>query len=85
MIHPSRKGVYCDLCGAEVLIKEKEIQYYTINMRKVIARKDMPHDIEDTMEMDFCEECHTKLYERVHKVSLINDEKRKSYGRKNNI
>ena len=81
MIHPSRKGIYCDLCGKEVLISKEEITYYTIQMKKVTSRKDIPPDVEDSLDMDFCVECHEKLYDRVHKVSLVNDEKRKNYAR----
>lgn len=80
MMHPSRKGIYCDLCGKEVLIENGEITYYSINMKEVVARKDTPPVSEDTLDLDFCEECHQKLRERVHKVSLANDEKRKEYA-----
>lgn len=85
MIHPSKRGIYCDLCGKEVLIENDSITYYSINMKKVISRRDMPPDADDVLDMDFCEECHQKMRDRIYKVSLINDEKRKQYGQQNSI
>lgn len=81
MIHPSNKGIYCDLCSKEVLIQSNEITYYTINMKKVITRKNMPKDVNDVLDLDFCETCYQKFYDRVYKISLINDEKSKKYGK----
>lgn len=87
MFHPSRRGIYCDLCGEEVLIndKTKEIKYYSINMKSVVARDKMPNDVNEALDMDFCEKCHNTLRERVLKVSEVNNKKRENYGRTNNI
>lgn len=82
MIHPSRRGIYCDLCGLEILIENNQIEYYSIEIKKVINSKNSK-SIEEGVEMDVCEKCHSILYERVHKVSIINDQKRKSYGKNN--
>lgn len=82
MLHPSRKGIYCDLCGKEVLIESDMIEYYNIDMKKVIAKKDSKIELEQSIELDFCVDCHQKLYDRVHRVSLSNDEKRKNYASK---
>jgi hypothetical protein len=79
MIHPSGKGIYCDLCGKEVLIENNSITYYSSNVKKVISEKNMPNNIQDVLDMDYCESCYKIFYDRVYKVSLINDEKRKSY------
>lgn len=83
MFHPSSMGIYCDLCGDEVLIKHQEITYYSINMKRVIARDKQANDVEDVLDLDFCEKCHKTLRERVLKVSEINNKKREQYGRRN--
>lgn len=82
MFHPSRKGVYCDLCGKEVLIKNNGIEYYTINMKKVVSQENMPSNIEDVLDVEFCSECYSRMRERVLKVSEINNQKREKYARK---
>lgn len=82
MLHPSRNGIYCDLCGKEVLIESDKIEYYTIDMKKITTRKGMKLELEQSIELDFCLECHQKFYDRVYKVSLVNDEKRKQYASK---
>jgi hypothetical protein len=83
MFHPSRKGIYCDLCGDEVLINEtkKEITYYTVNMKSVVTRDRVAQEIKDVLDMDFCEKCHGILRERVLKVSEVNNKKREIYGK----
>lgn len=81
MYHPSRKGIYCDLCGKEVLIEDQEITYYSINMKRVVSRDSMPNDVEDVMDLDFCGDCHAKMHERVLKVAEINNQKRAKYGK----
>lgn len=82
MYHPSKRGIYCDLCGREVLIEKDSITYYSINMKKVTSYKDRPNDISDALDLDFCEQCKQIIYERVHKVTITNNEKRDQYGRK---
>lgn len=85
MYHPSRKGIYCDLCGDEVLIKDaKEILYYSVNMKKVVVRDKMANNVEDVLDMDFCAKCHKTFHDRVLKVSIENNKKREQYGRNNN-
>ena len=86
MFHPSRKGIYCDLCGDEVLIEcSKEILYYSVNMKRVTARDKIAHEIEDVLDMDFCEKCHKTFHNRVLKVSEENNKKRDQYGRNLNL
>ena len=80
MIHPSRKGIYCDLCGSEVLITKGKIEYFSSNIKKVITRQ-TASEVDDVLDIDMCENCYRKLYDRVYKVSLVNDEKRKRYGK----
>jgi len=85
MFHPSSQGIYCDLCGKEVLITDDQIEYYSINMKRVIDHKDRPKDIEDVLDMDFCDECHSRMRERVLKVTEVNNKKRAQYGKRKSI
>lgn len=82
MHHPSRRGIYCDLCGKEVLIENDSITYYSINMKMVSSYKDKPREVQDALDLDFCEDCKQTIYDRVYKVTEINNEKRANYGKK---
>lgn len=82
MFHPSRQGIYCDLCGAEVLAQRDKVEYYSINMKKVTVHKNLPKDIDDVLDIDFCENCYLRMRERVLKVAEINNQKREEYARK---
>lgn len=82
MFHPSRQGIYCDLCGEEVLIKRDKVEYYSINMKKVSVHRNMPKELDDVLDIDFCENCYLRMRERVLKVSEINNQKREKYARK---
>jgi hypothetical protein len=76
MINPSRKGIYCDLCGAEVLIKNSSIEYFSSNFRHIVSKSNS-NSTDEVLDVDLCSECYQKIYDRVYKVSLENDKKRK--------
>jgi len=81
MLHPNNNGIYCDLCGKEVLVSSDGIEYYSINMKRIIQNANSPKDIDDVLDVDFCHDCYLRMHQRVLKVAEINNKKREKYAR----
>jgi hypothetical protein len=80
MIHPSKKGIYCDLCGLEVLLNKGTVNYYNSNIKHIIANKEKITP-EDVLDIDICEKCYKELHQKVYKISIENNKKVESYAR----
>jgi len=75
MLHPSRQGIFCDLCGKEVLISDKSIKYCGVNIRQVESFAKRPNDVNDVLDIECCSECFEPLRNKVAQVAKENNQK----------
>jgi hypothetical protein len=61
MLHPSKKGIICDLSGNDYLIKDNKLVYHTV----VINNKDKGR----VLDLDIGNEALTKILANVNKPS----------------
>ena len=70
MMTPDKKGVFCDLCGAEYYNK---FDYYSAKIDKVVVDKDRSQagvaEVDrQYMDLDICCKCWDKMVDNVKKV-----------------
>jgi hypothetical protein len=60
MIHPSRKGIICDISGKSVLAKAGKIEYYSVSIDRISDANGDDHEL----DLDISEKVFKKWQEK---------------------
>ena len=72
MLHPNKKSILCDYCGAIVALVDGEMKYHSVNFKKIEVSINKVNSVDDELDLDMCDKCYTGIFALVKEINIKN-------------